>query len=231
MTRILSAAAAIFAATLSSTVAAHPASDIKEAEFRGVISRSGQEQINFDKSFVDRAVWQANADRSMTSYDYSTFLAFARCVARFDPQAASEVMRTPIGTQAGRDRLVRLAGVNRACLIQPSKVHPLLLRAAFAEAAMDDGKVRMVLATPIGVPAVAKGYRLASVSQCQINRAPGLVDALFAAQPGTDAERMAAERLYAETGGCGTATLGGLSPTAARLSLIDVRYRMAARGE
>lgn len=230
MTRILSVAVAILAAAASSTALAHPAADIKEAEFRGTVSTSGQEQPNFANSVLDRAVWRAYADQSLTSYEYSTFLAFARCVARFDPGAARDVMENPIGAEAGRSRLVRLAEVNRACLIQPSKVHPLLLRAALAEAAMDDGKVRVILATPIGVPAVAKGYHLATVSECQIRRSPDLVDAVFAAPPGTDDERAATERLYSRTSGCGASTLGGLSPTAARLSLIDIRYQMAARG-
>lgn len=223
---LIAAAAALLAPAVA---AAYPSGSVGGAHRRGVIFPSVEMQPGFAEASLGEMQMMANEERLLVSYEYADMLAFARCVARFDPEAATRVMNEPIGALAEADRLARLAEVNRACLVRQSKVHPLLLRAALAEAAMEQGEVRTPMANAVGVPPVAKGIRLGAISLCQNSTAPKLVSAVLATEPGSVEERAAVEKLYSASTGCGPTRLGGISPTVARLSLIDTRYKLARR--
>lgn len=183
-------------------------------------------QVISDNSELEQLGFHADSDRRMASYSYGDMLVFARCVMRFDPAAAHRAMEVPIGDDSEAN-FSRMADSNRSCLQRSARIHPLLIRAALAEAAMGLPAEARELRNPIGVPAVAKGRPLRATSRCQVETAPALVEAVFGSRPGSDEERGAVAALFAAAPDCGEWDLEKTSPTVARLSLIEARYQLA----
>lgn len=176
------------------------------------------------------AAWHEEEKARLLSYDYRMTLRFAECVAKYDHGASAEkVLRSPIGSPQDQQALSWLAQVNRACAAERHVVHPLLLRAALAETRIKSAAEPSAdrKRERVGVPDVVDGYPLASISRCQLQYAPELVESVMATQPGEAAERAAADALFARTPQCGAKTLGRLTATAARLALVDAAYRRA----
>ena len=157
-----------------------------------------------------------------TAQSYAAALSFARCAARFNPDSIALVDR-PIGMDGDCESLARFVRVNRACVGEQSAVSSLLIRAALAETAMNAGAPPRAL--NVGVPETVDGYPLASVSRCLVQHAPASVAAVLNTRPGDDAERAAAQKLFLEVPDCVPRRTIWLSPTAARLALIDAVYR------
>lgn len=174
------------------------------------------------------AAWKADEEKRMTTYSYRTVLRFAECVARFDRTAAPRVLHSLMSSSQSSSALTRMSETNRACAVQHSKVHPMLLRAALAETRLKDGSDGGTepagSQNPVGVPPMVDGYPLRLIANCQVRRAPQLVRDLLATEPGEKAEHDAAQALFARTYECGTTGLGRLTPTAARLALVDAEY-------
>lgn len=169
--------------------------------------------------------WKADEEKRLNSYAYRPVLRFAECVSRFDKAAAARVLSTPLKSHKSGNALTRAGNVNRGCIVEHGLVHPLLLRAALAETVLKHGDaIQSGMQRPVGVPAVVDGYPIGIIAGCQVRQAPQLVRALLATQPGDPAERQAAETLFGRTAECGTAQLGRLAPTAARLALVEAEY-------
>lgn len=158
------------------------------------------------------------------SQNYAAALRFAQCVTRLNPDAADMLSR-PIGAAGDREALARLVTDHRACVGEQSAVSPLLIRAALAESVMGSKMAGRVVA--VGVPDMVDGYPLASVSKCLVEHAPASVAAVLKTRPGDEEERLAAQKLFLEVPDCVPARTVRLSPTAARLALIDAVYRQA----
>lgn len=159
--------------------------------------------------------------------EYRVALGFARCVSKFDPTAAEQLLHTPIGEPNDRPALLDLSRQYRGCVVEIGEVAPVLLRAALAEAKLG-GAVRARASgdsASVGIPDEILGFRLAEAARCQLVFAPDRVQALLATDPGGKAERDAAEALY-QMPECGLTTgLGRIAPTVARLAVIDAAYR------
>ncbi len=214
----------------SGTAQRNPRSDV---EGRGTIRPAPE---NFPEHLRMRngafAAWGSDRDKRMASNSYRMVLRFAECVARFDREAATRVLHAPIGARADGRSLRRMAEVNHGCAIEQRMVHPLLLRAALAETMLErsslPGAGRLVGRAAVGVPETVDGFPLASISRCQVDRAPQLVAALLATEPGEAGERDAVAALFGRTAACGASRPGRLGPTAARLGLIDALYRRSS---
>jgi hypothetical protein len=170
--------------------------------------------------------WNAGQDERLVSQAYRPLLRFAECASQFDRAVATRVLSSPLKSLQSEDALKSIARASRGCIVEHASVHPVLLRAAFAETRLK-GSDRLVLPpgqAAVGLPAVVDGYPLRRIAECQVRRAPGLVRDLLATQPGDRAEHQAASTLFAATPGCGTARLGRLTATAARLALIEAEY-------
>ena len=200
------------------------------AEARGTVrpspdTYSPEYMRKSDGSF---AAWASDEDERYVSHSYGLALRFAECVARFNQGTASLVLAESIAERADGIKLRRMAQVNPGCAVEHRKVHPLLLRAALAETLVE-GKSGKLDSNDqkrkVGVPDVVDGYPVSMISRCQVSVAPSLVADLLATEPGGQAERDAAARLFADTPACGITKLGRLTPTAARLAVVDAAYR------
>lgn len=232
---MISLAVAVAVLATSGTAQRNPRSDV---EGRGTVRPSPE---NFPEHLRMRngafAAWGSDRDKRMTSYSYRMALRFAECVARFDREAARRILIAPIGAREDGRLLRRMAQVNHGCAVEQRMVHPLLLRAALAETMLDRGSAaapstRGALVPAIGVPVIGvpetvDGYPLAAISRCQVASAPGLVAALLATEPGERDEHDAVANLFDRTAVCGAAKPGRLTPTAARMGLIDAAYRQS----
>lgn len=174
--------------------------------------------------------WRFQRDWNPTSQNYVSALRFAQCVARFDPGIGRELLRTPIGARGDREALTRMAQRNRPCAAEQGMVSPILLRAALAEtlimsqpALRSSAPVEVV--NVVGVPEVVDGFPLAAISRCQVHLAPALVADVLKSAPGEKSERVATEALFRQTPDCGASSLGRVTPTVARLALVDAAYR------
>lgn len=161
---------------------------------------------------------------------YEAALQFAQCVDRLNPDAASTLLRTPNGAQS-REDMVRLARMNRGCVIQNSALAPVLLRAALAETLVRRSGARRLedasQLAPVGMPDSVDGYPLAAISRCQVSAAPELVANVLSTDPGSNSEKAAVETLFARSPDCGAPHPGRLTPTAARLALVDAAFLWA----
>jgi hypothetical protein len=217
--------AAIFAVALPSPSIAQGPNPRTNVELRGVVRPNPGSFGDVRRRTGDFANWKLESDAALMSYNYRNALRFAECVAGLDPAAADRILKVPIGGRDDDRQLRWLAQGHGACVLHLERVHPLLLRAALAETALRS-KRRGLHGTgaPVGVPDEVDGYPLGLVSRCQVALAPMLVTGVLAAQPGSRQERAAAELLFARTS-CGASRLGRLSPTAARLALVEASYR------
>ena len=197
--------------------------------------RSGDAALKFPTDAAERralrGLMHANLKREqakgLTSYAYRPILRFAECVSRFDKAAAPRVLSTPLQFDESGSALSRAATANRGCAVEHGAVHPLLLRAALAETQLRQephGQRARGTTTPVGVPRVVDGYPIGQIAECQVRRAPQLVQDLLSTEPGESSERRAVEALFAQTAECGTANLGRLAPTAARLAVVEAEY-------
>lgn len=165
--------------------------------------------------------WQGTAE------SYNAALRFAQCAVRFNPASVSIVKR-PFGEAGDRQAMVRLAEKNRGCVRERAAVSPLLIRAALAETAIRGGRVDLQPDIQVGVPAVVDGYPLAQVSRCFVQKVPESVSQVLRTRPGDDSERVAANRLFRQAPECVPETRLSITPTAARVALIDAMYREAS---
>lgn len=220
----------LFVAFVPQVLAASGPNPRTDVESRGTVRPSP----DADPAYLRRttgafAAWSGDRNKRMMSYDYRMALRFAECVGRFNRDAADTILLAPIGGRDDMRGLARLIEVNSGCVVQRSLVHPLLLRAALAETMLKRGPITLGTGRPaigrVGVPDVVDGYPLASISQCQLASAPRRVAALLATQPGEAGEQSAANALFSATASCGAARLGRLTPTVARLALIDAASR------
>ena len=171
--------------------------------------------------------WKGEQNARLTSYSYRPLLRFAECISRFDKRAADRVLGTPLSSARSTSTLNFAAAANRGCIVERGMVHPLLLRAALAETLLKDNRgipAFTAVKAPVGMPAVVDGYPLRRIAECQVGLAPELVRRLLATQPSGPDERLAAETIFQKTAACGAPTLGRLSPTAARLALVEAEY-------
>lgn len=178
------------------------------------------------------AAWANDEDERYVSNSYRLALRFAECVARFNQDTAGTVLSEQISARGDGIKLRRMAEVNPGCAIEHRKVHPLLLRAALAETLVEGQSSGLATTSDrirVGVPDVVDGYPLSSISRCQIKVAPQLVTALLATEPGGKSEADAAATLFAQTPSCGITSLGRLTPTAARLAVVDAAYRASMK--
>ena len=208
-------------------------------EARGVV-RPAPDSFDYYRRMRDGAfaAWASDEDERYVSHSYRMALQFAECVAHFNRDTAGKVLVASIAGREDGVNLRRMAEVNPGCATEHRKVHPLLLRAALAETLVEGKSVLPSAEGPagkssVGVPKMVDGYPLGAISRCQVQVAPKMVADLFATVPGERAERDAAEALFGKTPACGTTKLGRLTPTAARLALIDAAYsaslKVAAR--
>ncbi|QIK79750.1 hypothetical protein G7077_13390 [Sphingomonas piscis] len=172
--------------------------------------------------------WQFMRDweevRAFANGGYDHALRFAECVSSYNAAAPASILSRPIGDSRYRSDLVRLASRYRGCGTRVT-VPPLLLRAAFAELSIRQGAVRAGAGTSyVGVPANIKSFPVAALAACQLRTAPGLIQDVLSTRPGEMAEEIAVKRLFASTPRCTSLAKGSITPTAARLALIDAAY-------
>lgn len=189
---------------------------------------------SFDSLRASHQMTQWKYQRDWNDWDrftnsYEAALKFAECVNRHDHESDA-LLLTPTGSPGDRESLVRLARQNRACVAQQGLVAPVLLRAALAEMVIkrqasvrSDAPVAQPLS--LGIPETVDGYPIAAISRCQVHSAPRLVAEVLRARPGSTEERDAVRTLYANVPECGSSTPGRLTPTAARLGLVDAAFR------
>ena len=224
--RILLSSLAVTAALVAVPASAQPWGS-GAAEKRGTAHPSPE---NYEAYMARRTgafgAWYVEEQERRLSYNYGMTLRFAQCVSRFNEHAADKVLIEPIGGASDRAALSRLAQSNRGCAVESRLVHPLLLRAALAETRLNSAGLQSAgtQASRVGVPDTVDGYPVAAISRCQIQYAPRLVEALLATRPGEPEERAAADTLFASTPQCGASKRGRLTPTAARLAVIDAAY-------
>ena len=163
-----------------------------------------------------------------TAHSYNAALTFARCAARFNPASLALIER-PIGANGDREALARFVYENRACVGEQAAVAPMLIRAALAETAMTAGRAPRAL--NVGLPQTVDTYPLAEVSRCLVEKAPASVAAMMSTRPGDEAERAAAQSLFSQHPECAPRRTLRLTPTAARLALVDAVYRQGAGGQ
>ena len=183
---------------------------------------SSDDSANLSRSGGLLNDWRFRESRgSAIALSYNSALRFASCVSRFNREASAAVLGHGLDDLSHRAKLGQLAADNRACVSEAGAIHPLLLRAAFAEVGLRSS--RDLPDNPVlGVPAVVDGYPLARVSHCQAALAPDQVKLLFATRPGTSEEHHLADQLYRTLPQCGTGDgLGRVEATVARLSLLD----------
>lgn len=232
--RILPVPIALTLAALSMPASAGPNPN-PNIEMRGVV-RPSPDSFDYYRRMRDGsfAAWGSDEDARYISHSYRMALQFAECVARFNRDTASKVLAASIAGRQDGVNLRRMAEVNPGCAYEHRKVHPLLLRAALAETLVE-GKAGLPSVegaagiSSVGVPMMVDGYPLGAISRCQVQVAPKLVADLFSTVPGEPAERDAAEALFGQTPACGTTKLGRLTPTAARLALIDAAYSASVK--
>lgn len=232
--RILSTPVAIALAALSMPAGAVQSRN-PNVETRGVV-RPAPDGFDYYRRMRDGsfAAWRSEEDERYISHSYRMALQFAECVARFNRDTAGQVLLASIAGREDGVKLRRMAQVNPGCATEHRKVHPLLLRAALAETLVE-GKsgpppaAAAAAKSSVGVPKVVDGYPLGAISRCQVQVAPKMVAELFLTVPGEAAERAAAEALFGQTPACGTTKLGRLTPTAARIALIDAAYSASVK--
>ena len=164
-------------------------------------------------------------EKRMESSDYREAIRFAACVDKFDRAAANRILAAPIGGLEDNRRLRRLAEVNGPCVAELVRMHPLVLRAALAEVRLRASPDRSPTPLSVGMPPVVDGYPVGIISRCQAALEPDKVRSVFATEPGSTGERDAATALFAATPQCGAPAMGRLTPTAARIALVDATYR------
>ncbi|GAA4019554.1 hypothetical protein GCM10022280_19300 [Sphingomonas swuensis] len=178
---------------------------------------------NFEKGEFRPDRWAFARDweemRLAQAGSYGDALRFAECVRRFDPGIAAEVMARPLADPAQRTDLVRIAQQYRGCGMRVA-VPAMLVRAAFAEVGLR-GATGMGAPGSVGVPAQIRDFPVAALAGCQLQEAPALAMALLATRPGGSEEEAAAQRLVEQTPRCGALARGSITPTAARLAVIQ----------
>lgn len=177
--------------------------------------------------------WRMKRDWSYSSWQgiansYAAALRFVECAARAKPASLALIQR-PIGVPGDREALVRLVRQNPGCVSSPSAISPVLFRAALAETALNDGASLPPPGTSVGLPDTVEGYPLAAVSRCLVGRDPEGVARVLRTRPGDEAEGVATSELFSRARDCVPPTNVVISPTAARLALVDAVYRRYSR--
>lgn len=178
----------------------------------------------------DRAydAWRMQGDWSRASQqaaDYDHALRFASCVRTFDAAAPGRTIASPITSPGTRSDLVELATRYRGCAPKRTAVAPLLIRAAFAELVLKHANASGGSGSAIGVPNRIGNFPLAAIADCQVAARPQAVAGLLRTRPGEAAEEQAVTRLFAETPQCSSMSAGTITPTAARLAIVEAALR------
>lgn len=179
--------------------------------------------------YLFRKDWQAPPQ------SYGAALSFANCLHNFDPAAAEANLRRPVADPKVRPELQYLVRRHKACATEQVMVAPLLLRVAFAEIALRSmpsipaarGAAQSRPST--GVPERIGTFPVAAIARCQVETAPLAVSQLLRTKPGGLAEEAATEALFAATPQCVAQGRGSITPTAARMALVDAAFRGVAQ--
>jgi hypothetical protein len=171
--------------------------------------------------------WSYRAGLDRDRNNYGAALHFATCASRFNPDLGSNMLNHPV---EDRTSLVRMVRQYRGCIAENGALSPVLLRAALAEVTLRSSGIGAAVtpasANRVGVPMTIEGFPLGNVSRCQVTHAPGDVQRLLSTDPGSSAEREAAQTLYSRVPQCGmTFGLGGIEPAVVRMSVIAAAYR------
>lgn len=163
---------------------------------------------------------------SQTSGDYALALRFAECVRTFDATVPVRAMSRGLGDRQERSELSQLARQYRGCAPQSAAVSPLLLRAAFAELLLRQTPA-LAMNADVGVPRRIGSFPVEAIAECQVRAEPGRVAALLRTRPGEAMEEDAARELFRATPQCSAQARGTITPTAARLAIVDAALRKA----
>ncbi|QNN64526.1 hypothetical protein H9L12_09425 [Sphingomonas rhizophila] len=195
-------------------------------ERQGTIYPSLESYVGFSDRTLEREAASLANKNALISYDYRNALRFASCVDHFDRAAADRLLAVSIGSTEDQRVLSRLAERNGPCVAKVQRMHSLLIRAALAEVKLRaSGQTATARLAGVGVPASVNGYPLKAITQCQAVTRPDMVNSLLASEPGSVAEREAVARIFAQSPQCGPITMGRVTPTVARLALVDAAYQ------
>jgi hypothetical protein len=174
--------------------------------------------------------WMFRRDWQPIAQSYGAALKFANCVAKYSPAAGEGNLAMAARDPKVRADLVYLVRCHRACAAEQAVLAPVLLRAAFAEVALRSMEAPRVPGD-IGLPGRIGTFPLAAVADCQFQAAPELAAELLRTSPGDAAEEDAATRLFAATRRCSVNARASITPTAARLAVVDAAFRRFAIGQ
>lgn len=174
--------------------------------------------------------WMFRRDWLPAAQSYGAALSFANCVQKFSPTAAEANLKRSAADPEVRPELMNLVRRHRSCAREQAMVAPLLLRVAFAEIALRStpGTVSAGQADvrpAMGVPERIEAFPVGAIAGCQVSAAPALVLNLLRTEPGGVAEESAAQALFAATPQCGSQGRGSITPTAARIAVVDAAFR------
>lgn len=173
--------------------------------------------------------WMFRRDWRPAAQSYAAALSFANCVQKFSPAAAEANLNRSAEDPGVRRELISIVRRHRACANEHAMVAPLLLRVAFAEIALRSSRGAHTASQrrpTVGVPERIENFPIADIAECQVSAAPSLIVNLLRTDPGGSAEESAAHALFSATPQCSSQGRGSITPTAARLAIVEAAFRI-----
>lgn len=233
--RIAAAAAVLFS------------SSVVVAQDQGALARQAQDILNVDIKDSDYFEMMFRDDPRSAAETYSGTLRSAACASTRDSNRASSVLAADAGSAQEARAIGELVRRHGRCVVGRQSVPAAVVRGALAEvlwekaganpnpsnrSELDFSEIEAFFQSRPRGEMVTRSARLplSWVSRCQVMTLPRQSAKVLATEPGSSAERLEIQTLYAKSGGCGVSTgVGDMPLILGRAALADALYQNQAR--